>query len=46
MVPGSGGRGQSLHGEIFGDALTLRLVKNIEVSKIRDLETIPTQVLR
>ena len=24
MVPGSGGHGQSLHGEILGDALILR----------------------
>ena len=53
----SGGRGQSLHDEILGDTLTLTLrsivslilevlVRKIEVSKMRDLKTIPTWVLR
>ena len=52
MVPGSGGHGQSLHNEVLDSwremievVITLDfevLVVKFEVSKIRDLKTIPT----
>jgi len=51
-VPGSGGHEQSLHGESLGTCRTDLvivvsmvldvLIKNIEVSELRDLSEIPT----
>jgi hypothetical protein len=44
-VPGSGGRGQSLLGEILVILVSMVLdvlIKNIEVSELMDLPQIPT----